>query len=221
MGRGLLRGLGNLDLDENMNDELHRPQQPSQPSLPKGPDTGGRRLSRSASALTPHPIGHVAPAPTPSRGTPPACDGSPEKVNARGRTIATQSSNFKAKFLRTLSDTGLSSTTGKYRTLTEKMQNDGTTALAHNLHAFRYINLFFPISGGISDPLKLGPVPSSTEDRLRLFPGMRQAALVTHRGVMTMKLKFDNLEQLRAARLTGWRKGWLPQYPPNRGPVGS
>jgi hypothetical protein len=47
---------------------------------------------------------------------------------------------------------------------------------------------------------------------------MRQAALVTHRGVMTMKPKFDNLEQLRAARLTGWQKGWLPQYPPNRGP---
>ena len=109
-----------------------------------------------------------------------------KRVHARRQRPATQIRASKAGFLKTLSDVAPSSATVKYQTLTEQLQNDGTTALEHADHAFRYINLFFPLSGSlidaISDPLKLGPIPSSTDALLHLLPGMRQAALVTHRG---------------------------------------
>jgi hypothetical protein len=109
-----------------------------------------------------------------------------------------------------------------YQTLTAKLRNDGTTVLDHAEHAFRYISLYIPLSGTATDrlsrPGRIGPVSESLEVLQTLFPGVQQSAVVHHRGVSTMKLKFSNLEQLRAARLEGWRLGFLPEYPSGRGP---
>jgi hypothetical protein len=222
-GGGLSHGIMNLDLDENMSSELRTPQQPDQPPHPALLAPSRRRSLGAAHDPASRPVRRVEPAPTPSFvAPPPTHDGPVRRTHARRQRLATQVRTSKAGFLKTLSDIAPSSAPVQYLTLIEQLQNDGTTALEHADHAFRYINLFFPLSGSlmdaISDPLKLGPIPSSTDALLHLFPGMRQAALVTHRGTLTMKLKFDDIDQLRAARLTGWQKGWLPQYPPNHGP---
>jgi hypothetical protein len=224
----LAQGLGALDLDEDMEDgsgehmqQAHTEPQADPQSKPARRDTGrAPTISSAAHAATPSPR-LVVPQRHPSlRAAPHSDDSSALGTQGRRERITAQITATKGDYLRSMS-TGAQPIVA-YETLTKDMQNDGTTALDHAEHAFRYICLFIPLSGTATDhlsrPGRVGPVCESMEVLQRLFPGAQQAAVVGYRGAPAMKLKFNNLEQLRAARLEGWRMGWLPEYPSGRGP---
>ena len=220
-GAALSQGLRALDLDETMGSD-------SGGLLRRAPRTdatgdGSTRSEDSSLVESRPPAGQAA-----REATSPLMGGLPQDVNGsevgtlrRRERIAARISATKSGFLRDMSS-ACAPPTMAYQTLTVGMRNDGTTAVSHAEHAFRYISLFIPLSGTATDrlsrPGKVGPVSESLDVLQALFPGVQQSAIVYHRGVSTMKLKFSNLEQLRAARLEGWRLGYLPEYPPGRGP---
>ena len=206
---GLTKSIQGLDLDENMNDKT------GHTGLPGVEDAGPRGAPLTTTAHR-----HMGRAPIPTaKAPPPLVDplrddaGSVLGTHQRRERITARINTTKSGYLKVISATN-SQPIAAYQAFTASMQNDGTTALGHAEHAFRYIILFIPLNGPATDrltcPGKSRLVAAPMEILQGLFPGVQQSAIVTHRGEKVMKLKFNNLVQLRAARLEGWKMGFLP-----------
>jgi hypothetical protein len=194
-----LAGLESLDLDETM----------------PAPDLGDGQLTRTSPRPTRPPMTGQPGTQAPDQASDPQSEGAQALGAFRtARAEWTEAANaLGQKANRTISE--------MFHILAAKLENDGTTQLRHEEHPFRFINLFIPLSGSATDelcrPASWGPVPSSLEELQKIFPGTTDARVVTRDDSRTLRLKFTDLQQLREARLTGWRRGWLPKYPPGRG----